>query len=247
MSGDQRPPGPPKDPTAPAGEPAGGAGAGDTPREGVPAFDDLDIEFVKDTVPPVGPSPDHASEYVPPRPLPKPVEHQTMENVPIALSPDIDPRRMRTQKAMHVLKREEAAKALVEMGIAPPTTSVVEVPPESKGSSKIVTVIVVLLVLVLGGYAAYTYMQKSGAAPADPSAGVVAIPNGPVEPTAVQPPAPPPTPAVTEPTVLAPTPAASQAPEPASEAIPTPALPAAPSDAKRPRKPSKDAPRPINE
>lgn len=141
---ERRPPLPDPQPPADVSDtPRDGSPAfGDTPREGTPAFGDTDeiqVSFdsdappllAKDTVPPVGPSPDHASEYVPPRPLPKPADHKTMENIPVRVSPEADPRRAQTQKAMRVLEREEAQRQLMLLGVDGGAASV---PPESRGS-----------------------------------------------------------------------------------------------------------------
>jgi hypothetical protein len=45
-----------------------------------------------------GPTPEQASEYVPPHPLPAPSEHRTIETKPVRLRPDIDPHRAATRR-----------------------------------------------------------------------------------------------------------------------------------------------------
>lgn len=100
-----------------------GTGHGDTPREGTPAFDEIDparppsppttaeIDAKTDaahrkdtlqmnrranvTLPDgvIGPAPDHASAYVPPHAAPKPASHKTLEVDLVRVDTRPDPRR----------------------------------------------------------------------------------------------------------------------------------------------------------
>ncbi len=134
------PPGPPpprKASRKPA-SPADGAGS-DTPRDGLPAFGDTPVDGPPtfddpDEVPLAGPSPDHASAYVPPRDIPKPADHKTIDISPIRISPDADPRRALTQKAMHVIKREEAQRHLLLMGVDATAATLDARPPQASES-----------------------------------------------------------------------------------------------------------------
>lgn len=250
MSEERRPPVP-----APQADPTPTA---DTPRDGTPAFGDTDeipIVLDPDTIPPAGPSPDHASEYVPPRALPKPVDHKTIENIPVHISPDAesDPRRRAdTQKAMRVIKREEAQRQLMLMGVDA-TVSTPDARPsqasmsDADGSGKsrsglFIGGAIVLLVLVALGFIAF----KMVVGDPDPDAATTS-PTSTAGGASPAKPAPAPAPAPTR------TPAASaKAPLAAPTPAPTPAASAAPATTpstptKRKPRPTSDEPKPINE
>jgi len=264
MSEERRaPPPPPKSPGTPgatsgagtADTPREGTPAlGDTPREGTPAFDDTPVDgspSVNDTdeihiavegvaVAQVGPTPDHASEYVPPRALPKPVEHKTMENIPVHISPDADPRRAQTQKAMHVLKREEAQRQLMLMGVdstpssAGVRSSTASISDAETGKSRVGLYIggaIALLVVLALGFIGFNIV--AGEPEAAPSARATTAPGSKPAPTS---------------TAAAPAPSptthASAAPAP-----PVSAAPAASADpaTKRKKKRRVEEAKPINE
>lgn len=244
---ERRPPVP--DPPAPSADLSFG---GDTPRDGTPAFGDTPVDgspaFGHDTDEIVvsvagepafaGPAPDHASEYVPPRELPKPVEHKTIENIPVRIAPEADPRRAQTQKAMRVLEREEAQRHLMLMGVdataATPSARPSSASFSDAGSSKsraglLIGGAIVFLVLVAIGFI------------------VVNIVRG--DPEAAAPSAAPPTAAAPAP---APTPKPSPAPLRVPEVAPTPSVAPLPSAGpvapiRRKPKPVVDQPKPINE
>lgn len=107
----------------PPSDAGAGAGHGDTPREGTPAFDEIDparppappttavidahtdAAHRKDTLQMnrranvtlpdgvIGPAPDHASAYVPPHAAPKPAVHKTLEVELVRVDTRPDPRR----------------------------------------------------------------------------------------------------------------------------------------------------------
>jgi hypothetical protein len=201
-----------------------------------------------DTVPPVGPSPDHAQEYVAPRPLPKPADHLTIEDIPVKVAPQPDPRKMQTQKAMYVLKREEAEKALAEMGIAPAANphpsqpdQPIPIPPALAPKRSNSWVVILVIVLLLAGIAAFAIQYWLGSVasetPAPATTGALVAPTATRAPKSPRPP-PTTTPAAAKTAATATTPAAAAAPteEPAAAAAVT-SKPA----------PKKDEPRPINE
>jgi len=211
-----------------------------------------------DTVPPVGPSPDHAQEYVAPRPLPKPADHLTIEDIPVKVAPQPDPRNMKTQKAMYVLKREEAEKALAEMGIAPSATSPnpsqpdqpVPVPPalapaatpEAAPKRSNAWIVILVIVLLLAGLAAFAIQYWLGSVASETPAPTATITGALAAPTPTRaPPAPKPpsrtTPAAAKTAATATTPATTA---PTAEPAAAAAVPSKPV-------PQKNEPRPINE
>ncbi len=230
----------------------------DTPREGTPAFGDTPIDGSpalgeSGDVAVAGPSPDHASAYVPPRELPKPADHKTIEVSPIRISPEADPRRARTQKAMHVVKREEAQRHLMLLGVdataatpsaRAPQTSDAELDSGSKSrAGLIIGGGIVLMVLVAIGFIVFNVLnpEPGGVTATSTSA------SGGQSPVAA---------AATAlaPTALArPTPGATLAPAAehtavAPEPSPAPSAAAAPSTSsgKKKKKPD-ETPKPINE
>lgn len=223
----------------------------DTPREGTPAFGDTPIDGSpaiggSAEVAVVGPSPDHASAYVPPRELPKPADHKTIEVSPIRISPEADPRRARTQKAMHVVKREEAQRHLMLMGVdataatpnaRAPQTSDAEL--DSGGKSRAGLIIgggIVLMVLVAIGFIVFNVLNPE-------PGGVTATSSSTHQPLA----APVPTLTARPAAVATLSPAAQQtavAPEPGPPPSSTPAP--STSSGKKKKKPD-ETPKPINE
>lgn len=247
---ERRPPSPaPNAPNA-AGAPVADPNA-DTPREGTPAFGDTPIDGSpafgdSGEVAVVGPSPDHASAYVPPRELPKPADHKTIEVSPIRISAEADPRRARTQKAMHVIKREEAQRHLMLMGVdatantpgaRAPQTSDSDI--ESGGKSRAGLIIggaIAFMVLVAVGFIVFNIANP------EPREGTATSPSSPT--TAA------PKPALTaKPAPLATlAPAAEHtavAPEPS--AAPTAPTPAPSASAGKKKKKPEETPKPINE
>lgn len=226
----------------------------DTPRDGSPAFDqDTPIGGVPAFEEVAGPTPDYASEYVPPRPLPKPSEHKTMEMIPVKISPEAeaDPRRALTQKAIHVVRREEAQRQVMLMGVdsaASPTGATQESVPTPQADEKddggkrlalIIGGVIALLVLLTIGFAVIKMVSPGS----DEAGGSETIPTSTAKTT-------PPTPAspnVTAPLAAtttespSPTPSASAAPEPAPSTTDSAAT------SKKPVKPREEAPKPINE
>ena len=249
---ERRPPSPaPNAPNA-AGTPVADPNA-DTPREGTPAFGDTPIDGSpafgdSGEVAVVGPSPDHASAYVPPRELPKPADHKTIEVSPIRISAEADPRRARTQKAMHVIKREEAQRHLMLMGVdatantpgaRAPQTSDSDI--ESGGKSRAGLIIggaIAFMVLVAVGFIVFNIANP------EPREGTATSPSSPATATAA------PRPALTaKPAPLATlAPAAEHtavAPEPS--AAPTAPTPAPSASAGKKKKKPEETPKPINE
>ena len=247
---ERRPPSPaPNAPNA-AGAPVADPNA-DTPREGTPAFGDTPIDGSpafddSGEVAVVGPSPDHASAYVPPRELPKPADHKTIEVSPIRISAEADPRRAHTQKAMHVIKREEAQRHLMLMGVdatantpgaRAPQTSDSDI--ESGGKSRAGLIIggaIAFMVLVAVGFIVFNIANP------EPREGTATSPSSPT--TAA------PKPALTaKPAPLATlAPAAEHtavAPEPS--AAPTAPTPAPSASAGKKKKKPEETPKPINE
>jgi len=51
-------------------------------------------------VPIVGPTPDHAQAYFPPKTVPPPTDHRTIEIATVRLAPEIDPRCVATQRSL---------------------------------------------------------------------------------------------------------------------------------------------------
>lgn len=268
MSEERRPPVPA--PLAPSADPAFG---GDTPREGTPAFGDTPVDgspafgdtpiggspaFGHDTdeilvsvagEPPfVGPAPDYASEYVPPRELPKPVEHKTIENIPVRIAPEADPRRAQTQKAMRVLEREEAQRHLMLMGVdataatssvRPSSASFSDAESSKSRAGLLIGGAIVFLVLVAVGFIVVNIVRG------DPEA---AAPSA-APPTAAAPaaaPTPRPSPAPLRVPEPSPEPTTSARPAklrpPDSEGMDPPEAPI-----KRKPKPVVEQPKPINE
>jgi hypothetical protein len=159
----------------------------------------------------------------------------------VKVAPQPDPRNMKTQKAMYVLKREEAQKALVEMGIAPPTTAAVP-PPVAEAPRSRAWIGVLIAILVLAGLAAFAIQYWLGSvtteAPSSASTSTVATTaTAAPTPTRAAPTPKPPSTATPAPAAKA---AAASAPaeEPAEEPATKPAAK---------RNPKKDEPRPINE
>lgn len=247
---ERRPPSPaPNAPNA-AGAPVADPNA-DTPREGTPAFGDTPIDGSpafgdSGEVAVVGPSPDHASAYVPPRELPKPADHKTIEVSPIRISAEADPRRARTQKAMHVIKREEAQRHLMLMGVdatantpgaRAPQTSDSDI--ESGGKSRAGLIIggaIAFMVLVAVGFIVFNIANP------EPREGTATSPSLPTMAA--------PKPALTaKPAPLATlAPAAEHtavAPEPS--AAPTAPTPAPSASAGKKKKKPEEMPKPINE
>lgn len=224
----------------------------DTPREGTPAFGDTPIDGSpalgeSGDVAVAGPSPDHASAYVPPRELPKPADHKTIEVSPIRISPEADPRRARTQKAMHVVKREEAQRHLMLLGVdataatpsaRAPQTSDAELDSGSKSrAGLIIGGGIALMVLVAIGFIVFNVLNpepREGAAISSAAQQPVAPrPALTARPAAVATLAP-----AAEHTAVAPEPA----PAPSATAAPSPAT----SSGKKKKKPD-ETPKPINE
>lgn len=242
---ERRPPSPaPAAPSASLADPNA-----DTPREGTPAFGDTPIDgsaalSESAEVAVVGPSPDHASAYVPPRDLPKPADHKTIEVSPVRISAEADPRRARTQKAMHVVKREEAQRHLMLLGVdataatpsaRAPQTSDAELDSGSKSRAGLfIGGGIVLMVLVAIGFIVFNVLNpepRGVTATSSTPQALAPAPTALARPAAVATLAP-----VAEHTAVAPEPA----PAPSATAAP------AASAGKKKKKPD-ETPKPINE
>lgn len=260
MSEERRPPVP-----APPANPANPAFGGDTPREGTPTFGDTPVDgspaFGHDTdeilvsvegePPHVGPTPDYASEYVPPRELPKPADHKTIENIPVRIAPEVDPRSLQTQKAMRVLEREEAQRHLMLMGVdttaatpsaRPSSASFSDADGSKSRAGLFIGGAIVLLILVALGFIVVNMVRGE---PTD-TASTAPAPSAAAAPT--RKPAPEP--------LRVPELGAKPAPKPEATARPEKLMPpdstgmVPPEDMppiKRKPKPTPDQPKPINE
>ncbi len=250
---ERRPPSPaPNAPRVPVADPnadtprEGTPAFGDTPVDGSPAFGDSGDGSDSGEVAVVGPSPDHASAYVPPRDLPKPADHKTIEVSPIRISPELDPRRAHTQKAMHVIKREEAQRHLMLMGVdatantpgaRAPQTSDTDI--ESGGKSRAGLIIggaIAFMVLVAIGFIVFNIANpepREGTATGLSSSPSVAAPLAQLPPT-VKPAAVATLAPAAEHTAVAPEPSAAPTPAPSASA------------GKKKKKPD-ETPKPINE
>jgi hypothetical protein len=210
--------------------------------DGPPTFEDLD------EVPLAGPSPDHAAAYVPPRDIPKPADHKTIDISPIRISPDADPRRALTQKAMRVIKREDAHRQLLLMGVDATAATLDARAPQasesdgdSAGKSRAGLFIggtIAVLVLAAGGFVAFKMVDPESASTVAPAT------TEPPSP-ATAPPSPAPTPAPTPTIAIAPATAVEPVAQPSSE--PSPSAAPTPSITGRKKQPTEATPKPINE
>jgi hypothetical protein len=234
----------------------------ETPRDGTPAFDDLDDLGVafdeKRTLPMgrlrapgsavsdandigIGPAPDHATAYVDPRPLPPTSDHRTIEDISVKLSAQIDPRRMPTQKAVHVLQREQAQAALAAQREALAARQAQQQKSEAdrnKLAGAIIAIVIGLAVVLTLGFVAYRMIFTAH----DPEATTVEpLPPSTAAPAATHIPV---LPALTGSAARdTPVPTVSATAAPLASASPDQPIPATKPKPKR----SERGPRPINE
>ncbi|MEZ4222348.1 MAG: hypothetical protein R3B13_15530 [Polyangiaceae bacterium] len=198
-----------------------------TPREGTPSFDELDASMKE--VPLVGPTPDHASEYVGPRTLPRVSDHRTMEIETVKVREQEDPRRAHTVKNLRTLQREADPARATADSTEPAVTDSAEPavapakptqPRESKRGLVLLAVAVgVLSMLVI------VFMMGRSTPPPEPTLGKVdlAAPPQPV-PTMLALTTAQPLPAAPPASVSAAV--SAEPPASASSAAPAPAAPA---------------------
>ncbi len=190
-----------------------------TPHVGTPSFDEPDAAIGE--VPKVGPTPNHAQNYVGPRTLPKTSAHRTLEIETVKVKPRADPGKALTVKNLRTLNKEAAAKAAAEHRAALAASN--SVTPSAQTSSDassakrtggiavaLIAGVLLMLVIVL--------MSSSSQPPAEPTMGTVDLAAAPAAQTNTEPSAPATT-TPSEPTAAAPAKPSAQTPT-TSRAVP---------------------------